>query len=57
MTKIGRGWAWEFEGQLCNWVEPTKKQLLKRSKPTPEAKPAYVRIIKNIDYLKKTNRK
>ncbi len=46
------GWAWCFNGSLCRWAEPTKEQLLKTQKPTPEAKPVPVIIIRKKDCFK-----
>jgi len=53
-TKTGRAWAWEIAGEigkeLCFWAEVSKEQLIRRSKPSPEAKPVLVRLIKESDY-------
>jgi len=48
----GRGYAWLCDFGLCEWVEPTKDMLLGRRphKPSPEAKPVAVRIIREKDY-------
>lgn len=49
-SKTGRGWAWQLEEGLCHWVEPTKERLTRKDKPSPEAKPVFVRIVKEADY-------
>lgn len=41
-------WAWTVDWgrgpELCFWSEPTKKDLLKNGKPSPEAKAVRVRM-------------
>lgn len=49
-TRHGHGWAWECDFGLCNWVESSREILLFNGKPSPEAKPVYVRIIKEKDF-------
>lgn len=42
----GRGWAWMLEdGSICHWADPERKQLVSNGRPSPSAKPVYVRII------------
>jgi hypothetical protein len=49
-VKRSSGWAWAVHDgptgwQLVHWAEPTKEQLLRSSKPSPEARPVRVVII------------
>ncbi len=38
-------WAWVFEGGLCKWAMPSRKQLIAEGKPSPEAKAIRVQIV------------
>ena len=59
-TKIkpGHGWAWALDWNkngdwtLCHWVEPDRKRLVARSKPSPEARPVHVAIVPMCDWRK-----
>ncbi len=44
------GWAWLCDFGLCEWAEPTKEQLMRQSKPSPEAKPVYVALVPVSQY-------
>ena len=52
-------WAWEIQGLragkwvLCHWARGSKDGLLEETKPTPEARPVRVRVMRNRDYLAK----
>ena len=51
---VGRGWAWKIRDKrgnwaLCNWAEPTKDALLKQGKPSPEAKPVWIKLTANTE--------
>ena len=48
--KTGRGYAWLCESGLCHWAEPEKGMLMSQHKPSPEAKPARVRLVLEKDY-------
>ena len=43
-------WTWEIQKlrtgkwELCLWATPSKDALLKGHKPSPEARPVYVRF-------------
>ena len=44
MTDNGIGWAWKFKSLafsktwvVCHWAEPSRGELIKRSKPTHDA--------------------
>lgn len=50
--QTGRGYAWLCDFGLCHWADPTKEQLGSKDKPSPEAKPVAVRIIRESDYRK-----
>ena len=39
------GWAWLCDFGLCQWAEPDRERLVKRSKPSPEAIPVRVELI------------
>lgn len=44
-------YAWEIQNRngswaLCWWAEPTRKQLVARSKPSPEARPVRVKLVR-----------
>jgi hypothetical protein len=41
----GIGWAWKCSFGICNWAEPSKADLLRYDKPSPEAKAVRVRIV------------
>ena len=53
------GYAWRIEeGEICHWVEPTKEQLIRRGKPSDNAKiisviiiPRTKKNIRSIEYL------
>lgn len=53
MKDSPRSWAWEinFAGkwQLCHWTKPSKADLLKERKPSPEARPVCVRLVRNSE--------
>jgi len=49
---VGRGWAWELKEGPCYWAEPTLGSLKYRPKPSTEAKPIRVVIIRAQDYRK-----
>jgi hypothetical protein len=49
ISKDGIGYAWVMqddngEWEICNWAEPCKDMIMK-SKPSPEAKVVKVRMI------------
>ena len=50
--KDGYGWAWEiFDGKdwgLCYWAAPTKLDLERDGKPSPEARSVSVRIVRKV---------
>ena len=59
MTKIKqpeaiKGWAWELydsgRWMLCSWCVPNRETLIAEGKPSPEARPVCVRLIRNKDY-------
>jgi len=56
--KDGYGWAWEIsDGKdwvLCHYAEPTKIDLERDGKPSPEARPVSVRIVKKLKKRTKT---
>jgi hypothetical protein len=51
-----RGWTWEIlignTWELCYLVALTKAQLLAEEKPSPEARPVCVYIMRNADRKK-----
>jgi len=50
-------WAWEIWDldaggwALCHWARGSKDGLLEETKPSPEARPRRVRVMRNRDYL------
>jgi len=46
LSKNGTGYAWKLEsGEICHWCEPEKAVLLKRGKPSSNAKIIKVQIV------------
>ena len=47
-------WAWTFGKSqvLCRWAAPSREQLLRDGKPTPEAKAVKVRVMPEQDFKK-----
>jgi hypothetical protein len=43
-------WAWECDFGLCAWAEPSAARLKKGGRPSPEAQPVRVRIIKESEF-------
>ena len=41
-----RAWAWECDFGLCAWADPDKASLMHYDKPSPEAKPVLVRLVR-----------
>lgn len=52
MTKNETAWVWLCDFGMCKWAEPTRKQLVARSKPSPEAKPIKVEFVPTGRYRK-----
>ncbi len=48
-----RAWAWEIkelfrsDWTLCRWAEPSRKALIESHKPSPEARPVCVVMMRN----------
>lgn len=42
------GWAWLCDFGLCQWAEPSRKRLLKGSKPSPEAIAVRVELVPTL---------
>ncbi|MCM3901041.1 MAG: hypothetical protein ND866_04985 [Pyrinomonadaceae bacterium] len=56
--KVGRGWAWECDFGLCHWAEATRDHLVgSPDKPSPEAKPVAVVLVKRSDWLSLVGKK
>lgn len=51
-----RVWAWEIKTdngwRLCLWSHPSKAVLLNNQKPSPEARPICVSMVRNKDWSK-----
>ena len=47
-------YAWEFSDPpvLCSWAQPERYHLERDAKPSPEARPVRVRIMREADYLR-----
>jgi len=56
-------WTWKIETkpgkwELCHWARPSKEALLRDHRPSPEAKPVYVRFEEGrLSRARKTRRK
>lgn len=51
-SPYGHGWGWQLEeGQLCNWAEPSREQLVAKGSPGC-CKPVAVRIVLEKDFRK-----
>ena len=47
MSERAFAYAWMLEGdELCFWAEPSKAQLIKAGKPSPEAKIVRVELVR-----------
>lgn len=44
LAKDGIGWAWMCSFGICHWAEPSKADLMRGGKPSPEAIVIKVRI-------------
>ena len=44
-----RAWVWECDFGLCYWAQPDREQLERGRKPSPEAKPVLVRLVKETE--------
>ena len=43
-------WAWECDLGLCKWAEADAIMLQDHGRPSPEAQPVQVRIIKESEF-------
>ena len=48
--KSESAYAWECKFGLCQWAEPSIRELKGDPKPSPEAKAVRVRIVKVADF-------
>ena len=51
-VEVGHGWAWAIRDLscrretwlICNWAANTRQSLERETKPSPEARPVYVKL-------------